>query len=105
MQEVSKKQAVVFGPTLAALRKAKGHGQKALSAHSGVSEGLIANLETSNRQPSRATLEALARALDVPVEAIGVFLADDDDETLSVRLPELVVYTRRELAVSMAAAS
>lgn len=37
----------------------------------GISESLIALIETNRRQPSRENAEAIAAALDVPLEAIG----------------------------------
>lgn len=97
---MSKKQAVVFGPALAVIRKGKGWNQSTLARRSGISEGLIANLEVGNRQPSRDTLVALAFALEVPVESIGLFLSGGDADALREQLPELVLFTRAELAAA-----
>lgn len=98
LQAVSKKnEAVVFGPSLAAIRKSRNIPQRVLAARAQVSEGLLANLEAGHRQPSRSTLDALAVELGVPVEAIGLYI-DADSDQLRDLLPDLVVATRAAAA-------
>lgn len=72
------------GATLAALRRKDGLSQERLAVlattclrritddpERGISESLIALIETDRRQPSLANAEAIAAALDVPLDAIA----------------------------------
>jgi DNA-binding XRE family transcriptional regulator len=55
---------------LKAWREFRGITQLQLSSHSGVERDLIAQIETGKKQGGVATLERLARALGVPIEAL-----------------------------------
>ena len=74
VQEVSKKREARLhdGKTLSTIRQLRGEKQQTLPHKApGVSEGMLANLETNRRQPSEDTLRSLAEALNVPVESLG----------------------------------
>lgn len=81
VQEVSKKREARLhdGATLSTIRRLRGEKQQTLPRKTlGVSEGMLANLETNRRQPSEDTLRALAAALEVPVESLGRVLRDGE---------------------------
>jgi len=48
------------------LRKWRGLTQVQLAEHAGVSQGFLSDLEGRRRKASAETLQALAKALDVP---------------------------------------
>jgi transcriptional regulator with XRE-family HTH domain len=64
-----------FAGKLRSLRTAAGMTQQALADAAGLNKHAVVKLEAGNREPSWATVRALARALGVEVTA---FLADDD---------------------------
>lgn len=80
---MSKGEIVVNPATLKAFRRKEHLSQAALAARAtdilqaagdttaGLSESLIALVETGRRQPSRANAEAIAQALGVDVDAIA----------------------------------
>lgn len=81
VQQVSKKREARLhdGTTLSTIRRLRGEKQQTLTRKTpGVSEGMLANLETNRRQPSEDTLRSLAAALDVPVAALGKVLRDGE---------------------------
>ena len=58
-------------PTLRELRDAARLTQDELAARSGLSQGHIVTLEQGkHRNPTLATIEALARGLNVPIRAV-----------------------------------
>lgn len=81
------------GRTIAAFRKKDKMSQVALAEKAteclraatgdhdrGISESLIALVETGRRQPSRENGEAIAAALDIPFEAIGDITVFGDED-------------------------
>jgi transcriptional regulator with XRE-family HTH domain len=63
-------EGVVKISNLATLRKEKGLTQEALARKSGVNRVLIARFETGRSNPTLDTLQKIALALDVPIDAI-----------------------------------
>jgi len=61
---------VVKISNLATLRKKKGLTQEALARKSGVNRVLIARFERGRSNPTLDTLQKIALALDVPIDAI-----------------------------------
>lgn len=61
---------------LPAWREIRGLTQKTLAEKSGVSPTTIAMIETGERQPSRLNAEDIARALEVPLDAIAFIYPD-----------------------------
>lgn len=101
----SRGQAVVFPRALATIRDLRGISQETLSKKSGVSEGLIANLETGRRQPSRETLVSLAKETSTPVESIGLFCRTPEQaDLLDELLVDALAFTRELLAAEGSAA-
>lgn len=64
------------GITLAVIRRCRGLTQPELGEKADVSASLIALIETGRRQPSLDNADAIAKALDVPIDAI--FDVNDD---------------------------
>jgi transcriptional regulator with XRE-family HTH domain len=58
-----------FGRRLKELREAAGLTQKELAQRAGVVPGAVGHLEQGRRQPTWATVRALAKALGVPSTA------------------------------------
>ena len=63
---------------LAEVRKDKGISQERLSELSGVSRVTIARFETGRQSPTLETLDRMAQALGVPIDAIADRKAVDD---------------------------
>ncbi|MCK6571617.1 helix-turn-helix domain-containing protein [Myxococcota bacterium] len=60
----------LFGERLRTLRIERGLSQAALAERSGLSTNAVGSLERGVRSPRVASAEALARALDVPIQAL-----------------------------------
>lgn len=56
---------------LVAARKARGFSQRELASKAGVSQALVAELEREKHPPSRASLDKILAALDLPSSALG----------------------------------
>ena len=56
---------------VAAIRKWRGMRQTELAERAGVSQGYLSDLESGRRKGAKETLEAIARALDVPAGWLG----------------------------------
>jgi transcriptional regulator with XRE-family HTH domain len=61
-----------FGERLKQLREEEGLTQVELAAAAGLHRFAVAKLEVGSRQPTWATVQALARALDVEVTAFVI---------------------------------
>lgn len=61
-------------------RKNIGFNQEELAEKSGLSLGMIKNIERGKKWPSPASIEAIAKALKVPVSA----LFDEDESKVSL---------------------
>jgi len=61
----------MFGATLKTLRERSGLSQSQLADKAGLSAGGIAQLETGRREPSWATVQAIAAALGVDCTAFS----------------------------------
>jgi transcriptional regulator with XRE-family HTH domain len=59
--------STLLGPTLRALREAKGLSQRDIEERTGLLRSYVSNVEHSHTVPSIDTLERMARALDVPL--------------------------------------
>lgn len=70
MPKVKRDAAVDFGPRLATLRKAAGFTQTAFAAEIGVSQRMMAYYEGPTAHPPADLLPAMAKALDVSVDAL-----------------------------------
>lgn len=66
----------VLPEALKAWRSERGWSQKELAERAGVSPTLIAMIETGERQPSRLNADDIAKALDVPLEAVAFVYPD-----------------------------
>ncbi|MFC7670020.1 helix-turn-helix domain-containing protein [Hymenobacter humi] len=60
-----------------ALRKSKGYSQELLAEQSGVSLRTIQRVEQGETVPRGHTMQALATALDVPLEALRAVAEDE----------------------------
>lgn len=61
-----------FNPArLSELRKSKGLTQRALAKVAGISQALVAELERGKHPPSRASLDKIAAAMNVSVDAFA----------------------------------
>lgn len=95
-----KGEAFVKGIRLQAFREVRGHSQAGLAAiatsilrrqsgdpKAGLSESLVALIETDRRQPSIRTAELLAEALDIPLGALAdiATCADEDHDWVGTR--------------------
>lgn len=57
----------LIGRRVATLRDARGWSQEELAERAGLSAGYVAHVEGGSRRPTVMALDALARALDVPL--------------------------------------
>jgi transcriptional regulator with XRE-family HTH domain len=105
MRDVSKRGAIVLGPALAAIRKGQKITQTTLARRSKVAEGTIAPIEAGRRQASRETIDALAKALKVPVESFALYVTPEVHDQLAELIPDLVQETRDEVASRAARAA
>ena len=73
-----------YGKALRILRSARGLSQKDLAAMVNVDPSYFSRVESEQRIPSVAVLDAIARELRVPMYLI-VFLASEQDDLRGVR--------------------
>lgn len=71
-------QVTILPLAVKSWRGQRGFSQSDLGRHAGCSEGLIAQIETSRRQPGLANAAAIAKALGVPLGAIALIHVDVD---------------------------
>lgn len=67
-----------IGTTIQTCRKVRGMKQRELALEAGLSESYLSLLEKGKREPSLSALEALAKALGVPLSVL-VFLAAQEE--------------------------
>lgn len=72
-----------LGKTIKMCRVCRGMNQDELSALSGLSVGYVSLIENEKRKVNIESLEAISRALLIPI-SILVFLASEDDELVGV---------------------
>lgn len=60
-----------IGPAIRAIRLARGYRSGEFAAAIGISTPYLANIEADRKRAGKNVLEAIARALEVPVEAIS----------------------------------
>lgn len=87
-----------FGKRVEYYRKIKGYSQEKLASVLGLSRKTIGNWECNAKEPSRNNLEALAKALDVPVELLNGEIKMDP---WIKDLKELQDVIREELAMAI----
>jgi len=74
--------AKLFGRRIKVLRKAQGFNQAKLAEKVGIETKYLSNIETGRRSPSFEKAAALAKALDVPMQALFSFEGDETDPKL-----------------------
>lgn len=94
-EEGAAESASQLGTIVRSLRSASGLTLNALAAESGVSAGLLSQIERGNGNPSYSTLIKLAQALGV---GVGEFFAGQDPQPKRVELVR--VDARRRLLLS-----
>lgn len=60
----------VHGPTLRAIRQARGLRGDHVARKAGISKGFLSNIEAGRRSPEAARSLTIARAVDVPLEVL-----------------------------------
>lgn len=68
-----------YGKAIRTLRSARGLSQKRLAAQANLGPSHLSLLESGSRAPSTGTLEALAKALDVPVYLLMLLASENGD--------------------------
>ena len=68
-----------IGHALKLCRSAKNLSLEELAGYAGLSQSYLSMIETNKRDPTLATIEKLATALDIPMPIL-LFLAADKDE-------------------------
>lgn len=74
------RDVTVLPEGLSSWRRQRGLTQEGLARLSGMSEGLIALIETGRRQPTYGNAVKLANALELPLRAFALVNADTEDE-------------------------
>ena len=68
-----------FAKALRTARAARGLSQKQLAALAELDSSFISLLESGQRTPSTATLEAISKALEVPIYLIMLLASEPED--------------------------
>ena len=68
-----------FAKALRTARAARGLSQKQLAAQAELDSSFISLLESGQRTPSTATLEAISKALEVPMYLIMLLASEPED--------------------------
>ena len=68
-----------FAKALRTARAARGLSQKQLAASAELDSSFISLLESGQRTPSTATLEAISKALEVPMYLIMLLASEPED--------------------------
>src|SRR5713101_2373583 len=83
--------AKLFGRRLKILRKAQKLNQAELAEKTGIETKYLSNLETGRRSPSFEKAVALAKALDVPMNALFSFDQGEADPKILKRRIEAIL--------------
>jgi transcriptional regulator with XRE-family HTH domain len=70
-------QRQLHGPAVRAIREAKGIPGSVFCIRAGMSHGYLVHIEKGERRPTWEKVEAIARALEVPIEAITYEVAGE----------------------------
>jgi transcriptional regulator with XRE-family HTH domain len=68
-----------IGSAIKTLRKERGLGQKELAQKCGLSVNALSQIETNSSFPHKSNLDAIARALEVPLSYLIFFSVTDSD--------------------------
>lgn len=65
-------QRHTLGPAVRAIRTAQGVPASVFGPRAGISDSYLVNIEAGRKQPTAHVLEAIARELNVPLDAISI---------------------------------
>ena len=68
-----------LGGTIKAIRKQAGMSQGQLTAHTGLSQTSISQIENGVKRPSKSSLQKICKALEVPEAVLYILALEDKD--------------------------